>query len=52
MAWLVVLFQTRDPDLESGDDMEQTDREYCQVVLPSLTYILYGFNSANAEACK
>jgi len=32
--WFVL--QTRDPDLESGDDLEETDREYCQVLLPSV----------------
>jgi len=36
--WFV--FQTRDPDLESGDDLEETDREYCQVLLPSILVVV------------
>jgi hypothetical protein len=34
------VLQTRDPDLESGDDLEETDREYCQVLLPSIAFIV------------
>jgi len=36
--WFVL--QTRDPDLESGDDLEETDREYCQVLLPSIAFVV------------
>jgi hypothetical protein len=36
--WFVL--QTRDPDLESGDDLEETDREYCQVLLPSMAFVV------------
>jgi hypothetical protein len=48
--WLVVLFQTRDPDLESGDDLEETDREYCQVLLPPFTHILNYLNMTSSRA--
>lgn len=32
----IYFLQNRDPDLEGGDDLEATDREYCQVNSPSL----------------
>lgn len=25
------VLQSKDPDIESGDNLEETDREYCQV---------------------
>jgi hypothetical protein len=51
--WFVL--QTRDPDLESGDDLEETDREYCQVLLPSMAFFvnyLHAFLSTFVEYNK